>query len=79
MLRLILARCIELGARIAEPGEFTKRAFLNGKLDLVEAESVADLIDASTATAARASADTVKRSFNVCGDTSICSSSTVAQ
>ena len=56
MLRLILARCIELGARIAEPGEFTKRAFLNGKLDLVEAESVADLIDAATATAARAAA-----------------------
>ena len=46
MLRLLLARCVELGARLAEPGEFTKRAFLNGKLDLAQAESVADLIDA---------------------------------
>ena len=56
VLRLVLARCVELGARIAEPGEFTKRAYLNGKLDLVEAESVADLIDAATGTAARAAA-----------------------
>ena len=64
VLRLILARCIELGARIAEPGEFTKRAFLNGKLDLVEAESVADLIDASTATAARAAARSLTGVFS---------------
>ncbi len=56
VLRLVLARCLELGARIAEPGEFTKRAFLNGKLDLAQAESVADLIDAATSTAARAAA-----------------------
>ncbi len=55
-LRLILARCVELGARLAEPGEFTRRAFLNGKLDLAQAESVADLIDAATATAAGAPA-----------------------
>jgi tRNA modification GTPase len=40
-MRLVLARCVELGARLAEPGEFTKRAFLNGKLDLAQAESVA--------------------------------------
>ena len=56
VLRLVLARCIELGARLAEPGEFTQRAFLNGKLDLAQAEGVADLIDAATATAARAAA-----------------------
>ena len=54
VLRLILARCLELGARLAEPGEFTKRAFLNGKLDLAQAEGVADLIDAATSAAARA-------------------------
>ena len=50
--QLVLARCVELGARLARPGEFTLRAFLNGKLDLAQAESVADLIDAATATAA---------------------------
>jgi tRNA modification GTPase len=65
VLRLLLARCVELGARLAEPGEFTKRAFLNGKLDLVEAESVADLIDAATATAARAAARSLTGMFSV--------------
>lgn len=57
VLQLLLARCLEAGAslglRLAEPGEFTERAFLNGKLDLAQAEAVADLIDASTETAAR--------------------------
>ena len=53
VLALLLNRCLDLGARLAEPGEFTKRAFLNGKLDLVQAESVIDLIDAGTAEAAR--------------------------
>ncbi len=53
VLRLLLQRCCELGARLAEPGEFTRRAFLNDKLDLLQAESVADLIDASSAAAAR--------------------------
>jgi tRNA modification GTPase len=62
--RLLLARCLELGARIAEPGEFTKRAFLNGKLDLAQAESVADLIDAATATAARAAARSLAGEFS---------------
>ena len=56
LLRLLLDRCLELGARPARPGEFTQRAFLNGKLDLAQAESVADLIEASTATAVRAAA-----------------------
>ncbi len=53
VMHLLLARCIELGARLAEPGEFSQRAYLNDKLDLVQAEAVADLIDASTAAAAR--------------------------
>ncbi|MCV2352718.1 tRNA uridine-5-carboxymethylaminomethyl(34) synthesis GTPase MnmE [Paucibacter sp. B2R-40] len=57
VLQLLLARCIEagqaLGIRLAEPGEFTQRAFLNGKLDLAQAEAVSDLIDASTEAAAR--------------------------
>ena len=64
VLRLVLARCVELGARLAEPGEFTKRAFLNGKLDLAQAESVADLIDAATATAARAAARSLSGVFS---------------
>jgi tRNA modification GTPase len=64
VLRLVLARCVELGARLAAPGEFTKRAFLNGKLDLAQAESVADLIDAATATAARAAARSLDGEFS---------------
>ena len=63
-LRLLLARCVELGARLAEPGEFTKRAFLNGKLDLAQAESVADLIEAASATAARAAARSLAGEFS---------------
>src|SRR5262249_55433896 len=64
VMRLLLARCIALGARIAEPGEFTKRAVLNGKLDLAQAESVADLIDAATGTAARAAARSLAGDFS---------------
>ena len=64
VMRLLLSRCIELGARLAEPGEFTKRAFLNGKLDLAQAESVADLIEASTATAVRAAARSLTGEFS---------------
>ncbi|CAG0976113.1 tRNA modification GTPase MnmE [Burkholderiales bacterium] len=63
-MRLVLARCLELGARLAEPGEFTKRAFINGKLDLAQAESVADLIDAASATAARAAARSLAGEFS---------------
>ena len=51
--RRILSRLISAGARSAEPGEFTKRAFLNGKMDLTEAEAVADLIGAKSETAFR--------------------------
>jgi tRNA modification GTPase len=54
VLREVLSRCLALGARIARPGEFSERAFLNGKLDLVQAEAVADLIAAGDARAARA-------------------------
>ena len=64
VLRLILARCTELGARLARPGEFTQRAFLNGKLDLAQAESVADLIDAATTTAVRAAARSLSGAFS---------------
>src|SRR6185295_3688092 len=64
VLRLLLARCTELGARLARPGEFTQRAFLNGKLDLAQAESVADLIDAATTTAARAAARSLAGVFS---------------
>jgi tRNA modification GTPase len=53
VLESLMRRCAELGARLAEPGEFTKRAFLNDKLDLAQAESVADLINASSELAAR--------------------------
>ena len=57
LLQMLLARCLqagqEIGLRLAEPGEFTQRAFLTGKLDLAQAEAVADLIDASTEAAAR--------------------------
>jgi len=49
----VLGACIDAGARLAEAGEFTRRAFLNGKLDLAQAEAVADLIEAATAKAAR--------------------------
>ena len=64
VLRLLLARCIELGARLAQPGEFTQRAFLNGKLDLAQAEAVADLIAAATTTAARAAARSLSGVFS---------------
>lgn len=54
LLQAIVARCCALGARMARPGEFTERAFLNGRLDLAQAEAVADLIAAGDLTAARA-------------------------
>lgn len=62
--QLLLQRCLELGARLARPGEFSQRAFLNGKLDLAQAESVADLIDASTAAAARSAARSLTGDFS---------------
>jgi len=56
VLELLLGRALKLGARLAEPGEFTERAFLSGKLDLTQAEAVRDLIDAQTLTQARQAA-----------------------
>src|SRR5204862_6563740 len=50
-VRSILALCLKHGARLAEPGEFTKRAFLSGRLDLTQAEAVMDLIHAKTSRA----------------------------
>jgi tRNA modification GTPase len=64
VMREVLVRCRELGARLAEPGEFTKRAFLNDKLDLAQAEAVADLIDASTAQAARSALRSLSGEFS---------------
>ncbi|SHE72159.1 tRNA modification GTPase trmE [Modicisalibacter ilicicola DSM 19980] len=52
IMDLLLARCVSLGARLARPGEFSERAFLNDKLDLAQAEAIADLIDASSQAAA---------------------------
>ena len=64
VLQMLLARCLDLGARLAEPGEFTRRAFLNGKLDLAQAEAVVDLIDASTKAAARSAVRSLQGEFS---------------
>jgi tRNA modification GTPase len=64
VLQLLLERCFELGARAAQPGEFTRRAYLNDKLDLAQAESVADLIDAATAAAARGALRSLRGAFS---------------
>jgi tRNA modification GTPase len=53
VMQALLGACLDAGARLAEPGEFTRRAFLEGKLDLAQAEAVADLIDAASREAAR--------------------------
>jgi tRNA modification GTPase len=64
VMDLLLARCIELGARVAEPGEFSRRAFLNDKLDLTQAEAIADLIDSGSAQAARAALRSLQGEFS---------------
>ena len=64
VMQMLVERCLALGARLAEPGEFTRRAFLNGKLDLAQAESVADLIEASTAAAARSAVRSLSGRFS---------------
>nr|WP_315208045.1 tRNA uridine-5-carboxymethylaminomethyl(34) synthesis GTPase MnmE [uncultured Albidiferax sp.] len=68
VLQLLLARCLEagasLGVRLAQPGEFTQRAFLNDKIDLAQAEAIADLIDASTEAAARSAARSLSGEFS---------------
>jgi tRNA modification GTPase len=64
VMRQLLQRCVELGARLARPGEFTERAYLNGRMDLAQAEGVADLIEASTALAARAALRSLQGNFS---------------
>ena len=64
VMQLLLQRCIELGARLAEPGEFSRRAFLNDKLDLAQAEAVADLIEATTAAASRSAMRSLSGEFS---------------
>ena len=64
VMQMLLERCLQLGARLAEPGEFTRRAFLTGKLDLAQAEGVADLIEASTAAAARSAVRSLSGQFS---------------
>ena len=78
VLQLLVARCLEAaaeidaatgharlpGLRVAEPGEFSQRAFLNGKIDLAQAEAIADLIDASTEAAARSAGRSLSGAFS---------------
>jgi len=68
VLQLLLARCLEagraIGLRVAEPGEFTERAYLNDKLDLAQAEAVSDLIEASTEAAARSATRSLAGGFS---------------
>ncbi len=64
VLQLLLERCLELGARLAAPGEFSRRAFLNGKIDLAQAEAIADLIDAQSQAAARSAVRTLAGEFS---------------
>src|ERR1700716_4324593 len=68
VLQMLLARCIEagreIGLRLAQPGEFTQRAFLNDKLDLAQAEAVADLIEASTEAAAKSASQSLSGVFS---------------
>ena len=65
VMDMLLSRCLSLGARLAQPGEFTLRAFLNNKLDLAQAESVADIIDASTGEAVRCAMRSLQGEFSV--------------
>jgi tRNA modification GTPase len=64
VMDLLLQRVLELGARSARPGEFSERAFLNNKLDLAQAEAIADLIDSGTAQAARAAVRSLHGEFS---------------
>ena len=68
LLQLLLARCLQagqgMGLRLARPGEFTERAYLNNKIDLAQAEAVADLIDASTEAAARSASRSLSGAFS---------------
>jgi tRNA modification GTPase len=68
VMQQLLAACVEAGARHAEPGEFTRRAFLEGKLDLAQAEAVADLIDAASREAARSALRSLSGEFSAAID-----------
>ena len=63
-MQMLLGACLDAGARIAEPGEFTRRAFMQGKLDLAQAEAVADLIDAASREAARSALRSLAGEFS---------------
>lgn len=64
VLDMLLQRCVQLGSRLARPGEFSERAFLNDKLDLAQAEAIADLIEASSAQAARNALRSLQGAFS---------------
>ena len=64
VLAEVLAACLAAGARLAEPGEFTQRAFLEGRIDLAQAEAVADLIDAASREAARSAMRSLSGEFS---------------
>lgn len=68
VMQMLVARCLEagkdIGLRLAEPGEFTQRAFLNDKMDLAQAEAVSDLIEASTEAAARSATESLSGAFS---------------
>jgi tRNA modification GTPase len=64
VLDMLLKRLLELGCRMARPGEFSERAFLNGKIDIAQAEAIADLIDAGTTAAARAAVRSLQGEFS---------------
>ena len=64
VVRRVLSRCFDLGARAAEPGEFALRAYLNGKMDLAQADAVADIVNAESAAAARAAARSLTGVFS---------------
>lgn len=64
VMDMLLQRCLQLGARLARPGEFSERAYLNDKMDLAQAEAVADLIDSETTTAARLASRSLQGSFS---------------
>jgi len=73
LLDALLRRCIQLGARLARPGEFTERAFLNGKLDLAQAEAVADVVAATSEAGARAALRSMEGVFSARVDTLLAS------
>ncbi len=64
VLQILVRRCLQLGARLARPGEFSERAFLNGRMDLAQAEAVADLIESGTESAARSAMVSLQGGFS---------------